>query len=862
MEDLSSKLISAFLADPGRATGLHWERGKGKELWRTGQDINGQQHYNGRPDAIVIKEGRTVPQIFSNGNTGFLKGDFWKFFEALWNIPDTTEIAHRLADIYGIEIPSTPEQKEAYEKKKAVENKMQLAARFLTDALNAPEGAGTRAYLAERGLQPTKRLGAYNATIKANLRSYLIETTQEPATAIDEFLGAALPMIPNDYQLVIPCYSYGKCTGFVGRLTASQKTYTDKNGREIEKPKYKNSTSEVFKKGGYLTEVKPGLPFIVVEGYLDAERLKQEGLAEWYNIFAFGTMGLTGVNAKDAEADQVKTMLRYGAEELILIPDYEHEGHDINNPIRTQFTAETIGKLHPFLKARHDAEGFISLRIADLCDNVSEKQDADSFIQQYGVSAFIDRLDNAKNYYEWEIGQAIEHLTGAKLAEEAERIYRSIPNATDRNILRRSIQKGTYGQSLAEVGFNSRVMNAIDNNTDAETYRAKIEAFAIDAQALQTADNKEEAFEVLMAKAARIRAGKEDGGFMADLNATFSQMEEQQRDIPEPLQTRWQMYRYNDGETKEYRRIEFDANEVNFICAPTSHGKTRILIQMALDFITDNREPVLFVSLEQGAATLHQLALKAYIGDDWDKYGNVNPSQEHRQSLNDRSEEMPEGAQLMIWEKRREYGRNIFPYLKFVKAKQDIDTICTNIREAIEGWRDNGHNPQCVMIDHAQLLSADAKAHSRTDEVSSICDALNGLAKDMHIAVIVASQFNREALKNAIKGTDGGFETIDTYNISQSSAIENIASYVYLAFNTNYLDGPKEKNGEKLVHEQVLPTIGKRTYRCTKANTDGKAEVRKNMMYIECLKGRYSGKGHYCLLPFRADTGHIGNAEQ
>lgn len=857
MEDLSSKLISAFLADPNRATGLHWEKGKGKELWRTGQDINGQQHYNGKPNAIVIKEGRAVPQIFSNGNTGFLNGDFWKFFEVLWNIPDTTEIAHRLADIYGIEIPSTPEQKEAYRKKKAIEDKMQLAARFLTDALNTPEGAGTRDYLAERGLQPSHRLGAYNGQIKAKLKAYLMNATQEPATAIDAFLGNALPMIPADYQLVIPCYSYGKCTGFVGRLTASQKTYTDKNGREVEKIKYWNSTSEVFKKGGYLTEIKAGLPFIVVEGYLDAERLKQAGLSECYNIFAFGTMGLTGVNAKDAEADQVKTMLRYGAEELILIPDYEHEGHDINNPVRTQFTAETIGKLHPFLKARHDAKGFISLRIADLCDNASEKQDADSFIQQHGVPAFIDRLDTAKNYYEWEMEQAIEHLTGAKLAEEAERIYRSIPNATDRNILRRSIQKGTYGQRLAEVGFNSRVMNAIDNNTDAETYRAKIEAFAIDAQALQTADNKEEAFEGLMAKAARIRAGKEDGGFMADLNATFSQMEEQQRDIPDPIQTRWQMYRYDDGETKEYRRIEFDANEVNFICAPTSHGKTRILIQTALNFVEDFREPLLYVSLEQGAATLHQLALNAYIGNEWNGYEGDAGQELHAAIVGD----IP-NSNIDFYKWRKDYGHNIFPYLKFVKAKQDIDTICTNIREAVEGWRDNGHNPQCVMIDHAQLLSADAKAHSRTDEVSSICDALNNLAKELHIAVIVASQFNREALKNAIKGTDGGFETIDTYNISQSSAIENIASYVYLAYNTNYLDGPKEKNGEDMAHTDILKKIGKRTYRCTKADDNGNAIVRGNCMYVECLKGRYSGKGHYCLLPFRADTGHIGDSEK
>lgn len=855
------KVISAFIADPAKAIAIDWKPVMNSNAkWISNQHLNGE--LDSQKKGAIIKLTKTgLPTIFDNGGSGF-EGSFWKYFAQVYGVNHNSaegqmEIIANIAPLYGIQPDFsnyTAEQREAYAKRKADADKMQIVAKFLTDALNAPEGKGARDYLRERELRPSPRLGAYNGQIRANLRGHLIEITRESAAAIDKFLGAALPMFPADYQLVIPCYLNGKCTGFVGRLTASQKTYTDKNGCEVEKIKYWNSTSEVFKKGGYLTEVKSGLPFIVVEGYLDAERLKQAGLAEQYNIFAFGTNGLTGLGAKDAEADQVKTMLRYGAEELILIPDYEHEGHDINNPVRTQFTAETISKLHPFLKARHDAEGFISLRIADLCDNASEKQDADSFIRQHGVQVFLKRLDAAKNYYEWEMEQATKHLTGAKLAEEAERIYRSIPNATDRNILRRSIQNGTYGQRLAEVGFNSRVMNAIDNNTDAETYRSKIEAFAIDAQALQTADNKEEAFEGLMAKAARIRAGKEDGGFMADLNATFSQTEDKQRDLPEPIQTRWQMYRTNrKGETREWRKMEFDAEEVNFICAPSSHGKTRVLIQTALNFVEDFREPILYVSLEQGAATLHQLALKAYIGDEWDKYSNINPSQEHRESLNNLSDDLPEGAQLMIWERRRAYERNIFPYLKFVKAKQDIDTICTNIREAVEGWRDNGYKPQCVMIDHAQLLSADTRTHSRTDEVSNICDALNNLAKELRLSVIVASQFNREALRNTNKDLEGGFETIDTYNISQSSAIENIASYVYMAFDTNYLD---------LKSETTFDKLPKRRKRCAEEDHNGFAVMRENCMYIECLKGRYSGKGHYCLLPFRPDTGHIGNSEQ
>lgn len=864
-------ILSAFLSDPARATGLRWEHGKGSTIWQSSQHPDGTE--SGRKDRIVIKQTQGgLPVIHHNGGTAESL-NFWDYFKRIYNTNDNYEVILNLAECYNIQPDMsgfTEQQTQAYAKRKASADLLNMSADYLKRALSDGRAAGTRKYLQSRELTASDRLAAFSAEIKKDLREHLISETRKSAQDIDAFMQAAFPFYnADDYRLLIPYYNgtTKKCTGFVGRLTAEQTTYWS-NGREVNKPKYQNSSSDIFIKGGYCTDMKAGKPVIIVEGYLDAERLKQAGLDADYNIFACGTQTPTGTGEQDAERSQIATLQRYGIKDIVYVPDYEFEA---DGTLRTGATQRTISAIIPYVDGRQNGNGFLSLSIAQLYNREQgdkTKQDADSFMRTFGISAFNAVIENAKPFYEWELRQAVSSLTGRDLTAKATDIYCHISSAIDRELLKQELTAGEAGYivKLRQSGFTARYLNGIDRNGISASYRDAIaESVRSLSEAVEGKASPETIGELLK-KAQNIQHRSNDAGFDAQMQTTFAQIEKMQREMPEPLQTDWQMYQYNrEKQTDEATRvIEFYAKEVSFVCAPTSHGKTRFLIQMAVNFIKKHQKPILYLSLEQDAARLHELAEKAYIGTKWN--GTKTPTKSLRDSI--RNDDLPEELfsentqkPLDLAKERKAYGCNIFPYLRIVKSSSDIDTICNNIRGQVEEWQDMGIDADCVVIDHMQLIDATGRSYSRTDEIKGICNALNDLAKDCGLPVIVASQFNRQA----INPQGGGFEDIDTYNIAESSAIENIASDIYLVFNTdnlndNLLSCGKDKYGSI---EDVRKAGKKRTARCVyDAGAAGGLMIKPNRMYVECLKGRYNGKFHYCLLPFRPDTGYVGNAEK
>lgn len=461
-------IMSAFMANPGPATGLRWERGRGSTAWQSSQHPDGTEDSQRRRDTLIIKTASDGLPVFYHNGGGNQAWNFWNYFREHFNTNDTHEVICALAECYNI-MPDlsgfTPEQRQRYDKRKADAAFLNATAKFLTKELCGTDGEAARRYLLKRKLKPSPRLAAYGRNIKERLIPHLLQTFPgTPAATVEKFVSQALPFYdPDDYQLIIPYYNgtTDKCTGFVGRLTSSKETYVDTaTGEEVKKAKYRNSQASIFIKGGYCTAMKHGLPIVIVEGNLDVERLMQAGLDSKYNIFAFGTQTPVGAGDGDLERNQIATLKRYGSKHIIYVPDREF---DREGRLRTAATENTIKALAPYINGTED--GFLSLRIADLPNPGQDKMDADSYVVKYGKDAFCEQVERAEDYWMWQLRTAAQELSGAELASRASTIYCGIMTGTDRERVKQLLEDGNAGQTaeaLRRCGFTARYLEDMD----------------------------------------------------------------------------------------------------------------------------------------------------------------------------------------------------------------------------------------------------------------------------------------------------------------------------------------------------------------------------------------------------------------
>ena len=749
----------------------------------------------------------------------------------------------------------------------------------MTAALQADEGEEARAYLNGRSLQPSERLGAFSLAIF----SRLIQELQAKHTTIDakaaySFVSRFFPVIRKDfsrdaagtfvnyadsYRLAIPYTTgTGKVVGFCLRKTNPQElTYKDENGETQTLPKY--ILSKGMPKGGYCETLKHTAPVLLVEGGLDAEALKQAGYS---NVIALFGMTPTD-SADDAAKSQIKTLQRYGAKQLLYIPDLEYKP---DGTPKTDATRRTIEALRPYLTGKMEGTGFISLRIATLPNPTGEaKQDAQSVLQTQGRQALVDALKGAQLWYEWQLLQDIaEHDNSPEeLAAAAVSTYCSIVNPIEQGNLRAALTQAKEGSPLAKLraaGVTASALSIIDKNGAASTYRSRITEAIAELQGAASKNATAENIGRLLSAAMRIQNYNAAEGFAAQVHATKSQLHAQVVLKPDYLQTNWQLWKLNTSTQQMYecRKIGFSPANISVVAAPTSHGKTLFLIQTALHLVQKYCRHFLYISLENDAEQLYIRALAAYMGDKW-AAGVANPRKEIRDFI--KHGDMPvnlftDTAQQRGFRLDREiknYWQEVAPFLHFVRTGSGIDEICSNVAAQVEEWQNEGEAVGGIFIDYAQLLHATGRAYSRTDEMKGICDSLNDLAKATGLPIIIGSQLNRDATRNNGDKLDG----VALANIGESSGIENIAEDCYLIWSTDrieirdYTAGDSFKIGKYQNRSRRIFTPQEDATNI--AYTPEPQGLRRGCLYIESLKGREYETGCYCIVPANFATGSI-----
>jgi replicative DNA helicase len=290
-----------------------------------------------------------------------------------------------------------------------------------------------------------------------------------------------------------------------------------------------------------------------------------------------------------------------------------------------------------------------------------------------------------------------------------------------------------------------------------------------------------------------------------------TELRDRQSNKPESLKS---------GYTIGGEELLLPSGAITVLTAPTSHGKTTFLINLALNVAEayPDKQAYLF-SYEEDSDSILIKTLNTYL--DTPISGNNRTTLENYYSGKNKTS-LPEGKDKfytdLIDTKR----------LSIHYSNYDSDTLIEAIR-----YLNKHAKPGAIFIDYIQLLNLPQgkyKTYSRQEEIKEICIALKDVAVETGLPIILGAQFNREVI-NLTK--------IHATKIGEAGDIERIANTIIGFWNTNFLG---------LATEGEIKEI----------NSKGWIS---NSIYATVLKNRNGKVGGEEFLEFNGNTGKIKNRD-
>lgn len=226
--------------------------------------------------------------------------------------------------------------------------------------------------------------------------------------------------------------------------------------------------------------------------------------------------------------------------------------------------------------------------------------------------------------------------------------------------------------------------------------------------------------------------------------------------------------------------------------ATSSTGKTTLITQMA-DYMAENENPVLFVSIEQSAEELTAKSLSRIslerVGVDTRNYQDaITPNQiRHKQA---RADMWKEEKHHLFAECLEHYRQKIAPYMYYFASNEQPNM--QQVKAAVKTLAAYHSRPPVVFVDYLQLLAAQSERDTDKQAVDKNVSALRRLARDFETPVIVISSLNR--------GSYSGVVSMEAFK--ESGAIEYSAD-ILLGLQPSNLEGAIElANGNEKKEKQ------------------------------------------------------------
>jgi len=862
------RLVTAIWENPERAFNCQFrQRGRYWENLR-----NGEYDERGKIRLAQTSDGGNI-MVFYNGASRPEQTDVFTYVgEYVLNTRDFKETLQRLAEIYNVPLQFSVEERQQMTRAALAR---EVTASLVEALRRNPDGVTGRYLRDVRGIAAdgthfgeltTESIAAAKDSLHRRGISYDVEDFKA--------LGLTDYYAEQGYNCVIPYYVNGSPRGFVLRNTRPDCSDGDR---------YRYSQG--LGRGGYCDTLQHGEPAVIVEGQFDAVRLIQAGVK---NVIAVG-------GAKIGE-DIARLLHAHGITEVTYIPDTEYNEQGRK---KTKITADEI---QAFKSAQVDGVPVVdALYIAEIptpdgANLNGLKIDADSYGREHGGEALAEVVADCVAAWAWELDALMEwakeqeqergNVNIAAFRKRFKDIYDGC-NPFERQGVRDAIQ----GNAIYEAfGVTPQALNDVDewNRNTEYNNRIKDGAAALN-KAIQDGASPERVAAIVR-DLADVQATNTRDEWNAQLTQTFADELKAIEEQPDTLKTKWEIGTVNNAGTFfKHDNIEFYPADIEVFCAPTSHGKTMVLFQSAMDLIATTNKTYLYVSCEENKRQLLERALNVYMDipttadgkEPKEKDGKPNPTagaycfkeQTRKKVIKAviRGDVAPyEYAEFMggsehynaLTKKVREYitryEREVFPRLKLIHTEATIESICSNITRTVEDYRRRGVDVGGVFVDYMQLLTTESRNYSRHDELKDICKALKDCAARTELPIIIAAQLNREVLK-------GGIDTITVANIGEGADIERIAHDIYLVWQIDKTQESLYKSPDAQGNIQFNPrSVNVRSNRLyTKAElTPNDRTLKAGYIYVERMKARDGKTEGWGLFPYDGERGYIGENDK
>jgi replicative DNA helicase len=215
----------------------------------------------------------------------------------------------------------------------------------------------------------------------------------------------------------------------------------------------------------------------------------------------------------------------------------------------------------------------------------------------------------------------------------------------------------------------------------------------------------------------------------------------------------------------------FQGSELLILAARPSQGKTALALNLAENIAIRGGHPMAFFSLEMSKESLLQRLVASVAQIDAHKFRTGHLSREDWRRMTEALGTIA-GAPVWIDDAGSTSVLEIGAKARRLKREKGLSML---------------------VVDYLQLISGRGKFGNRQEEVSSISRGLKGLAKELHIPVLVLSQLTR-----APERDERGPQLSD---LRESGAIEQDADVVMFIYRPNFFKAgatPEEREETEL----------------------------------------------------------------
>ena len=754
--------------------------------WQSKTYINGSPHISRRDKTVITKKAPGL--ILEQGGEVLSLIDYVMKRDNIIFI-DAVKL---LAKNVGLELPKGDFNIENYKSYKEKNTLLEACNGFFKHSLKtSANNDNVKSYIKSRGYSPEEAEAMEIGFIPAQdkLFSYLkskgfSQTLIKEAIKLDQRIGVT-------YQLTIPYRSGGSIKGFKFRTI------------EKAEPKYLNNTG-MIKTGGFfnLSAIKGDKDIVIVEGELDSLSATVKGIE---NVVATGGSSIN--------SNQVKDAIKRGAKKFTICFD--------NQPTREETTRRNINTAIDVIRA----EGVNNVYIVNLPSSGGLKVDPDSYIQEEGIDQFKTAINDALPFYEYRLNETlkkyseIENTKGALTYKDKDNLLDEVINTASKLD---PMSKDQYLKSfisldpIKELGITEEsleiTVDKLTSTQEKETQKREFKRLLSEATRLQDSGEIGKALNLLSKKVKEVILTDKTTEFNTLLlNTTEEELKNRQKNRPENLSTGYVI----GGEP-----VGIPSGAVTILTAPTSHGKTTFLINLALNVAQEYKDKqIYFFSYEEDRDSVLVNALNTYINEDIS--GNNRTTLRNYFAGN--NNKTLSGKKDLFFKELIEPQRLNINYTSY-----NSETLI----EAIRFLYKNA-NPGAIFIDYIQLLNLPEgkyKTYSRQEEIKLICIALKDLAVETGLPIILGAQFNR-TVTNPL--------ALHSTKIGEAGDIERIANLIIGFWNNNFT--PVGTEGE-------LNKISILNYP-------------KNSIYVKVLKNRAGRVGQEDVFGFNGNTGKISNQE-